>query len=177
MEGGRGGGKLLLQGLRHSVLNARERMQQEGRNFKSSSRILQRVGDLRYARCYVRKQEIQSRFPDSPLASSRNCHAFKYRLIQISRNRWNSFFFPTRVILYYCLRIVIHVFLFYFMLFYIIFHSLPFFSSRKILIFPFNLLLRFVFVAFSMKISAILDERVISKIRLIRSIENFGDIR
>lgn len=154
MEGGRGGGKLLLQGLRHSVLNARERMQQEGRNFKSSSRILQRVGDLRYARCYVRKQEIQSRFPDSPLASSRNCHAFKYRLIQISRNRWNSFFFPTRVILYYCLRIVIHVFLFY------LFHSLPFFSSRKISIFPFNLLLRFVFVAFSMKISAILDERV-----------------
>lgn len=117
MEGGRGGGKLLLQGLRHSVLNARERMQREGRNFKSSSRILQRVGDLRYARCYVRKQEIQSRFPDSPLASSRNCHAFKYRLIQISRNRWNSFFFPTRVILYYCLRIVIYVFLFYFISF------------------------------------------------------------
>lgn len=125
-NGGGGEGKLLLQGLRHSVLNARERMQQEGRNFKSSSRILQR--DLRYARCYVRKQEIQSRFPDSPPASSRNCH-LRFQISSHSDFKKSDrivFFFPTRVIVslftYRYTRIFVSC----------LFHSPLFFSSRKI---------------------------------------------
>lgn len=84
--------------------------QQEGRNFKSSSRILQRVRDLRYARCSPETRDSNGSLTTRFLSTEWNCHLQETlrNAISFRFREMNRIFFLTRTVSHHCL----YVFLF-----------------------------------------------------------------
>lgn len=120
--------------------------QQEGRNFKSSSRILQRVRDLRYARCSPETRDSNGSLTTRFLRGEITIYGKRFETrSHLDFKKWIEYFFLTRVVSLF-IRIIVYT------CFYLstsILFSSPKISNFSIYIFYIiynDVLLRFVFI-------------------------------